>query len=82
MRFALLVFILTSLLNAQERERTCRTLFPNGPQQQAGDYYLFDGIRCQKIELPRLNLSPVYKVRPGNVKIWLLDAPVGTGRLA
>jgi len=76
MRFTLLVLFLTPFLNAQEREHTCRTLFLNGPEQAESDYYLFDGIRSQKIELPRLNLSPVYKVRPGNVKIWLLAAPV------
>jgi hypothetical protein len=77
MRITLLVLFLAPFLHAQERERTCRTLFLNGSEQYAGDYYLFDGLRSQKIELPRLNLSPVYKVRPGNTKIWLLAAPVG-----
>lgn len=77
MRFTLLILFLTTLLNAQERGHTCRTLFLNGPQQAESDYYLFDGINSQKIELPRLNLSPVYKLRPGNIKIWLLTAPVG-----
>lgn len=77
MRFTLLVLFLTTFLNAQERQPTCRTVFLNGPEQAESDYYLFDGVTSQKIELPRLNLSPVYKVRPGNIKIWLLTAPVG-----
>lgn len=76
MRFTLLILFLATFLSAGEREHTCRTLFLNGPQQQEGDYYLFDGTSSQKIELPRLNLSPVYKVRRGDIKIWLLSAPV------
>jgi len=77
MRFILLILFLATFINAQEREHTCRTLFLNGPQQAESDYYLFDGMSSQKIELPRLNLSPVYKVRAGNIKIWLLTAPAG-----
>ena len=68
---------LAPILNAQEREHTCRTLFLNGPPQAASEYYLFDGERSQKIELPRLSLSPVYKIRPGSVGLWLLTSPVG-----
>ncbi len=77
MRFILLLLFLTTFLKAQERKHTCRTVFLNGPEQAESDCYLFDGVTSQKIELPRLNLSPVYKVRPGNIKIWLLAAPIG-----
>ena len=77
MKFILLFLFLTPFLTAQDREQTCRTLFLNGPQQAASDYYLFDGERSQKIELPRLSLSPVYKIRPGGTGLWLLTAPVG-----
>ena len=76
MRLTLLVLFLATFLNAEEREHTCRTLFFNAPQQQKNNYYLYDGKSSQKIELPRLSLSPVYKVRPGPIKIWLLAAPV------
>jgi hypothetical protein len=79
MRFILLLLSLLSLapaLNAQEREHTCRMVFLNGPQQAASDYYLFDGKQSQKVVLPRLSLSPVYKIRPGKVKLWLLNSPV------
>jgi protein involved in ribonucleotide reduction len=57
MRITLLILLLTSFLNAQEREHTCRTVFLNGPDQKESDYYLFDGVSSQKIELPRLNLQ-------------------------
>jgi hypothetical protein len=76
MRLILLFLFLVPMLHAQERGHTCRTLFLNGPQQAESDYYLFDGIRSQKIELPRLSLSPVYDIRPGDVKLWLLTSPV------
>ena len=80
MRFILILLflapILTPVLAAQEREHTCRTLFLNGPQQAASDYYLFDGVVSQKVKFPRLSLSPIYKIRPGKVKLWLLTSPV------
>ncbi len=76
MKFILFFLLFVPILSAQERGHTCRTLFLNGPQQAHGDYYLFDGIRSQKIELPRLSLSPVYDIRAGNAKLWLLTSPV------
>lgn len=76
-KFILFFLFLTPLLNAQEeRGRTCRTLFLNGPQQAAATYYLFDGKQSVKVEFPRLSLSPVYKLRSGDIKFWLLTEPV------
>jgi hypothetical protein len=66
----------TSILAAQASERTCRILFPNASQQPAGKYYLFDGQSCQEVILPRLSFSPVYKLRAGDAKIWLLTSPI------
>jgi hypothetical protein len=77
MKFTLLFLFLAPLLNAQEeRERTCRTLFLNGPQRAAASYYLFDGKQSIEVEFPRLSLSPVYKLRTGDIKLWLLTKPV------
>ena len=79
MRFILFLLSLLSLapaLNAQEREHPCRMVFLNGPQQAASQYYLFDGQKSQEVKLPRLSLSPVYKLRPGVSKIWLRTSPV------
>ena len=75
--FLLPLLTLAPILNAQEREHTCRILFLNGPQQAASKYYLFDGIKSQEVKLPRLSLSPVYKLRSGRIKLWLLTTPVG-----
>jgi hypothetical protein len=77
MKIILLLLSLASMLQAQENVRTCRILFPNAPQQPAGSYYLFDGQTSQEVTLPRLSFSPVYKLRPGDIKIWLLTTPVG-----
>ncbi len=76
MRIILISLFFSAILVAQKSEPTCRTLFLNGPQQAASDYYLFDGTRSQKIELPRLSFSPVYKVRAGDITLRLLAAPV------
>ncbi|MFZ9937058.1 MAG: hypothetical protein ACO3JG_08330 [Luteolibacter sp.] len=73
----LLILCLSPILNAQERMRTCRTLFLNGPEQAAHAYYLFDGKQSREVELPRLSLSPVYEFRPGDLKLWLLTSPAG-----
>jgi hypothetical protein len=77
MRIILLLLSLASILQAAEGERTCRILFPGGPEQPAGKYYLFDGENSQEVTLPRLSFSPVYKLRPGDIKIWLLTRPIG-----
>ena len=76
MRIILLLLSLASILAAAEGKRTCRILFPGGPEQAAGKYYLFDGKNSQEVTLPRLSLSPVYKLRPGDVRIHLLSSPV------
>jgi hypothetical protein len=76
MKTILLLLCLASILPAKERGRTCRILFPGGPEQPAGKYYLFDGISSQEVTLPRLSLSHVYKLRPGDIKIHLLTTPV------
>ena len=76
MKIIALLFMLIAALPAAERARTCRILFPGGPEQAAGKYYLFDGISSQEVTLPRLSLSPIFKLRPGDIKIHLLSSPV------
>jgi len=77
MKFLSLFLCLVSTLSAQDGVRTCRTLFLNGPPQAEDRYYLFDGEKSQEVILPRLSLSPIYKLRPGDIKLWLLTSPVG-----
>lgn len=76
MKTILLLLSLASMLTAAEGKRTCRILFPNGPEQPAGKYYLFDGKTSQEVTLPRLSLSIVYNLRPDNIRIHLLSSPV------
>lgn len=76
MKIIALLFMLAAALPAAERARTCRILFPGGPQQAASKYYIFDGKSSQEVLLPRLSLSPVYKLAAGDVKIRLLTSPV------
>jgi hypothetical protein len=76
MRIILLLLSLVSILSAKESVRTCRIIFPNAPQQPVGAYYLFDGQASQEVTLPRLSFSPVYKLRPGDIRIWLVTSPV------
>jgi hypothetical protein len=76
MKTIILFLSLLSLLAAEESARSCRILFPGGPEQPAGKYYLFDGMSSQEVNLPRLSLSPVYKLRPDDIQVWLLKSPV------
>lgn len=76
MKILLLILSLASLVPAQEKGRTCRLLFPGGPSQPAGTYYLFDGEKSQQVTLPRLSFSPVYQLLPGQIKLRLLTSPV------
>jgi len=76
MKIILLFLSLLSLLAAEEGVRSCRILFPGGPEQPAGKYYLFDGMSSQEVNLPRLSFSPVYKLRPEDIQVWLLKSQV------
>jgi len=75
MKTVLLFLCLAALSSAQEAAHSARILFLNGPQAAAGPYYLFDGKEAQEVELPRMSFSPVYDLRPGNLKLWLLTKP-------
>ena len=76
MKVLLLLLTYASVLMAQEDQRTCRILFPGGSEQHAGKHFLFDGADCQEVTLPRLSLSPIYKMRAGEIRIHLLKSPV------
>lgn len=78
MKSLLLLLLLASIAWAQKPdEHTCRILFLNGPDNAPEKLILFDGVGSQEVALPRLNLSPVYKLRPGNLKLHLLTtAPI------
>lgn len=74
--FLSIALFIAPLTEAQERLHTCRILFLNGPQRAASKYFLFDGQSCEEVKLPRLSFSPIYKLRAGNIKLWLLTSPI------
>lgn len=76
MKLIALLLFFAPILSAQESGHTCRTLFLNAPQEVTSKYYLFDGQKSQEVSLPRLSFSPVYKLRPGDIQVWLLSSPV------
>lgn len=77
MRYLLiLAAILPSFLCAQPTsKRTCRILFLDGPDTAPTELFLFDGTNTQKVELPRFNLSPIYEIANGAIRLCLLPAP-------
>jgi hypothetical protein len=74
---ALLAFALLGWAQAAP-ERTCRIVFPDRPQDAPRSLHLFDGKQSQEVELPSMNLSPVYGLAPGAIQLKLLNAKVGS----
>lgn len=71
----ILVVIASATFGKEPQTRTCRILFLDGPDNAPSTLHLFDGARSQEVELPRMNLSPVYELPPGNLTLSLLTAP-------
>lgn len=78
----LLLSILPGLIAAQPvAKRTCRVLFLDAPDSAPNKLHLFDGSSSQEIELPRLNLSKVYALPGGPLRLRLLPAPLSDPKL-
>ena len=76
-RTFLILLVLASLAFGKEQAtRTCRILFLEGPDTAPNSLHLFDGAGSQEVELPRMNLSRVYELPPGNLTLTLLPAPI------
>jgi hypothetical protein len=52
--------------------RTCRIVFIDRPANAPKALYLYDGNNSQKVELPSMNLSPLYNVAPGAINLKFL----------
>lgn len=64
--------ILTSKISAH----TCRILFLDRPANAPKTLHLFDGEKIRQVELPQLNLSPVYELPDGNLNLrFFINAP-------
>lgn len=69
----ILLAIVPALANAQPKGgRTCRILFLGAPDNAPEKLQLYDGSAAQEVELPQMNLSPVYKLPAGPLVIRLL----------
>ncbi len=71
------LFVLVSLISALATPQsmaghTCRILFLGAPANAPEKLQLFDGKASQEVELPQMNLSPVYKLPAGDLVIRLL----------
>ena len=70
-------FVIAGTLSAQEAsEHTCRILCLDGHDQAPDTLLLFDGVGSTEVELPRMNLSGIYKLRPGPLNLRLLPSAV------
>ncbi len=73
----LTLFAFITFTHAQEApQRTCRIVFLDRPADAPKTLHLFDGTTSQEIELPGMNLSPVYKLASGNINLRLLPDKV------
>lgn len=79
MRILLLLLAFLSAVAAAPsgKPRTCRILFLAAPDDAPEKLNLFDGKVSQEVELPRMNLSPVYQLPAGALTIRMLPAPAG-----
>ncbi|QTN32430.1 hypothetical protein HZ994_08835 [Akkermansiaceae bacterium] len=66
-------FLVSAVSPLPAAERTCRVLFLGTAGSAPESLQLFAGKGSQKIELPRMNLSPVYTLPPGDITLFLLE---------
>jgi hypothetical protein len=72
--FLFLIFLVPALASAQGT-RTCRILFLGAPDGAPETLHLFDGTTSRQVELPKMNLSPVYPLPSGDLVLRMLSAP-------
>lgn len=63
-------------LGQSPAKHTCRILFLDGPDSAPDTLHLFDGTASREVELPRMNFSQVYELKPGNLVLRLLPEAV------
>ena len=72
----LTLLAVVSCANGREAPaHTCRIVFLDRPDDAPRTLYLFDGATSREVELPGMNLSPVYKLPPGALNLRLLATP-------
>lgn len=79
MRYLLLLaflFPIPAIAQEKTEKRTCRILYLNPPLDAPKKLFLFDGVKCQEVELPEMNFSDVYTIAGGDTVVSLLPKPV------
>ena len=72
-RLLCLLLLLPALATAQSKgPHTCRILFLGAPDGAPEKLQLYDGKSSQEVELPGMNLSPVYKLPAGPLVLRML----------
>lgn len=73
----LLIFLLGVVpvlaFGQSDSKRTCRILFLSAPPEAPQTLQLFDGTTSREVELPRMNLSPVYDLPAGPLVLRMLQ---------
>lgn len=74
-RLFLLLCCLSAVATAPAKSaRSCRILFLGAPDGAPEKLYLFNGTTSQEVELPQMNLSPIYPLPGGPLVLRLLPA--------
>jgi hypothetical protein len=71
--YALLLILPAGAQESVNKFRTVRILFLNAPQTAPKTAHLHDGESSQLVDLPRMNLSAIYRVPAGPLNLRLLD---------
>lgn len=80
MRILALLVAFLSAAAPSGHARTCRILYLAAPEDAPEKLQLFDGKASQEVELPRMNLSPVYHLPAGDLIVRMLPAPVADAK--
>jgi len=72
----LLLLLPCTVTAAPAPARTFRILFLEGPDSAPQTLQLFDGKSSTEVDLPRMNFSKVYPLRPGTLKLSLLPTAI------
>jgi len=70
---ALLAFLICNHAHGAP-DRTCRIVFLDRPTDAPKRLHLYDGSSSQEVDLPSMNLSPLYKLAAGAIQLKLLTA--------
>jgi hypothetical protein len=82
MKFLVASLTLLSLLplpaqtKEQSKEKSCRVIYLQRPQDAPTEAYLFDGAVSHKVELPGMNFSDVVKLPAGDITLGMTPGPV------